>query len=70
MSQILDQIRRAIEESGQTRYRIWQETGISQAQLSRFMHGKQGLSYEAVEKLVGYLGLEIVIRPRGGRKGK
>jgi transcriptional regulator with XRE-family HTH domain len=70
MEQILSQIRRAIEASAKSRYRIWKETGITQAQLSRLMHGKQGISIEALERLADCLGLEVIIRPKRKRKGK
>lgn len=67
MGKVLDEIRTAIRTSGETRYRIAKETGISQAQLSRLMSGERGLSIEALELLADYLGLEIIIRP-GRRK--
>ena len=63
MAKLEDGIRKAIESSGQTRYRIAKETGISQAHLSRLMSGERGLSVEMLERLAPYLGLEIVIRP-------
>ena len=64
MSQILNTIRRAIETSNKTRYRLSKETGIDQAQLSRLMSGKEGVSMENLERLAEALGLEIVIRPK------
>jgi len=64
MSQIFDTIRKAIEASDKTRYRLSQETGIDQAQLSRLMSGKEGVSVENLERLAEALGLEIVIRPK------
>lgn len=63
MSRILQQIRKAIEASDKTRYRLSKETGIAQSQLSRLMSGQAGLSYENLEKLADALGLEIIIRP-------
>ena len=67
MARLLDTIRRAIEASGHTRYRISQDTGITQSQLSRLMSGERGLSVETIEVLADHLGLEIVVRPRRGR---
>jgi hypothetical protein len=64
MSKMLDEIRRAIKAGDKTRYRLSQETSIPQSQLSRLMTGEKGLSFEAMERLVDALGLEIVIRPR------
>ena len=54
-----EQLRQAIEQSGQTRYAIWRATGIDQAQLSRFMVGERGLSLDAVDRLCAHLGLEL-----------
>jgi transcriptional regulator with XRE-family HTH domain len=70
VSRILDQIRKAIEASDKTRYRLWKETGIDQAQLSRLMSGDSGLSYENLERLADSLGLEIIIRPAKRKSGK
>ncbi len=68
MAQILDAICDAIEASDKTRYRIAKDTGISQTQLSRLMSGERGLSIAALETLVDYLGLEIIIRPKRRRR--
>ncbi len=70
MSRILEAIRRAIEESDKTRYRLSKETGIAQSQLSRLMTGQEGLSYENLERLADALGLEITIRPAKAKAGK
>ncbi len=72
MAELLHTMRKAIEASGQTRYRISQETGIAESVLSRFMSGETALTVETVERLAEYLGLEIVVRlkrRRGTRKG-
>lgn len=69
MSVLLDEIRRAIEASGLTRYQIAKDTGVAQSQLSRLVNGERGLSVEAIEQLAHYLDLEIVIR-RKRRKEK
>ena len=71
MAGLLDAIRDAIERSDATRYRIAQDTGISEGHLSRLMSGERGLSVESIEQLAEYLDLEIVIRPkRRNRKVK
>ena len=70
MKELLQTIRRTIEMSGQTRYRIAQGSGIAQSQLSRLMSGESGLSLETTERLADYLGLEIVIRPKRRRTKK
>jgi len=66
MRPILNQVRAAIKASGKTRYRIAQETGIPESQLCRLMSAEAGLSIESLEKLAKCLGLEIIIRPKGG----
>ncbi len=56
-----DQLRKIIEDCGVTRYRIAQETGISEQALSKFVTGKQkGLSMDALDELGKYLRLRIV----------
>lgn len=67
-----EELREAVERSGVTRYAIWQETGIDQGTLSKFMAGNRGLSIESIDKLADLLGLHIVTdaeqaRPKGRR---
>ena len=70
MGNVLKTILEAIKQSGQTRYRISKETGVSQAHLSRLKKGKRGLGVDTLERLADYLDLEIIIRPkRRKRKG-
>ena len=73
MAPIYDDIRQAIVTSSKSRYRIWQETGVSQSQLSQFMAGDKGFSVEVLEKLAACLGLEFTVRPskrrKSGKKG-
>ena len=70
MDGVVEQIRKAIEMSGKTRYRIAKESGVAQSQLSRLMSGERGLSVETVERLAECLGLEIEIRSTRRRKGR
>ena len=62
-----EQIRAAIEASPMTRYRICQELDFSQAVMSRFMAGTSGLSLKTLDRLGELLGLEIVVRTKGGK---
>ena len=64
MSQILDKLRRTIETGCKSRYRLSQETGIEQSQLSRFMAGTCRLGVESVEKLAKALGFELILRKK------
>jgi plasmid maintenance system antidote protein VapI len=61
-------LRRAILESGLTRYAISARSGVHQAALSRFIAGKRSLSLESVDKLVDVLGLEVRL-PRKRKDG-
>lgn len=71
MPDLTQAIRDAIEASADTRYRIAQETGVSQAHLSRLVRGESGCSIENAERIADYLGLEIILRPkRPTRKAK
>lgn len=67
-----DQLKDAILNCGQTRYRIAQETGVTEATLSKFVHGHHGLSLETVDVLGKYLGLRLVVAESANqvRKGK
>ncbi len=69
--QLSDQVRKAVEDCGQTRYRISMETGIDQATLCRFMCGSHGLPMRTLDKLADYLDLNITIgkgrKPRKSR---
>ncbi len=66
MSQICDQLRRAIQRGPKSRYQLWQETGIEQSQLSRFMAGKTGLSIDKLTTLAKALGFELVLQKSKG----
>jgi transcriptional regulator with XRE-family HTH domain len=64
-SRIREAIRQAMEAHPKTHYRIAKETGISQSMLSLFAAGKRGMTLERLEYLADYLGLDIIIRPKG-----
>ena len=70
MTPVLDDIRKAIKASDNSRYRISKDIGLSESHLSQFMDGTKGLSIEALELLADYLELEIVARPKRRKKGK
>jgi len=56
---ITNQLREAIESGPKSRYRLWKETGVDKAALSRFVHGKAGLSSAAIDALADNLDLEL-----------
>jgi len=59
---VIDQLRGAIRESGQTQLAIADATGIDQGTISRFMRGKRGLSLENFALLCKYLKLSLVAK--------
>jgi transcriptional regulator with XRE-family HTH domain len=61
-------LRRAILDSGMTRYAISVKSGVDQAALSRFMAGKSSLTLDTVDKLVDVLELEVRL-PRKRNEG-
>jgi transcriptional regulator with XRE-family HTH domain len=56
---VTDQLRQAIERSEHSRYAICKALDIDQGQLSRFMHGECGLSLDVLDRLCGFLKLEL-----------
>jgi len=59
MFMIIRTIKKHIKSCGKTRYRISQESGVSEAQLCRIMQGKT-LTAETADVLLRYFGLTIV----------
>ena len=68
MSKICDKLKQAIEKGTKSRYRLWQETGIKQSHLSRFMAGTRGLGVDNAEKLAKALGFELIMQKRAGKR--
>ncbi len=62
-----EELRKAIEASGLTRYAIWQATRIDQGSLCKFMQGERGLGMDSIDKLADLLGLHIVSDAEVGR---
>lgn len=67
---VSEQLRQAIDDSGLTRYRIAQETGISETALSLFYSGQRGLSMKALNALGECLQLTINLGRKPDKKGK
>jgi hypothetical protein len=67
---VSETLRRAIEESEQTRAEISRSTGISEAVLSRFVRGITAISTANADTLAQHLGLILVHRPGGKRPKK
>ncbi len=54
-----DEVRRAIDASGLSRYRICKEIGLPEASMSRFMAGKTGLETATLDRLAAFLNLHV-----------
>ena len=65
-----DQIRRAVDGCGLSRYAISKETGIAESTLSRFMSGERGLPTKTLDRLADFLDLNILTGKRRRRKGR
>ena len=67
---LTDQLRQLIEDAEISRYQLWQQTGIDQAVLSKFVNGKGGLSMESLDKIGELLNLQITKRPSPAKRHK
>ena len=63
---IMEDIKKAIESSGKTRYQIWKDTGVSQTILHRIFNGGT-CSIETLDILIEYLGLKLVSKKQRGK---
>ena len=57
---LASQLRAEIGRAGKSRYQLCQETGVSQTVLSRFVHGRGGLSLKSAGLLCENLGLRLM----------
>jgi transcriptional regulator with XRE-family HTH domain len=67
-----EQLRQAVLSCGKSRYRISKETGITEAQLSRFVNGHANLALSTIDKLTECIGARLAAEgttQRGVRKG-
>lgn len=72
MKPLSEQLRDAIEKADVSRYEISKATGVSQSTLSKFvLRQRPGLSFDAMDRIVEYLGLELVTRhkKKGAKRG-
>jgi plasmid maintenance system antidote protein VapI len=59
---IIDQLRRAMRDSGESEYAIAKAAGVPQSVVNRFVSGERGISLTTAAKLCEYLKLELVYR--------
>ncbi len=70
---LTDQLRHFIEAGEMSRYELSKITGIDKSVLSKFVHGKCGLSMQSLDKIGETLSLQIIqtTKPAAkSRKGK
>ena len=67
---LAEELRKAIRDTGLSRYAISRATGVSEAVLSRFMAGKFNLSLANVERIADFLGLRLVQDRKPHKKGR
>jgi hypothetical protein len=69
MMGLSDELRKSIEASGLTLYRIAKDSGVSYPSVHYFLTGDQGLTLESAEKLFDYLGWTLKPpKPKRGSK--
>lgn len=59
-----DQIRRAIETCGMSRYEIAKRSGVDAATLCRFMQGQHGLLLDSLDRVAECIGLRVVLEEK------
>jgi transcriptional regulator with XRE-family HTH domain len=56
---VVEQLRQAIRQSGQTLNQLSQQCGVGRDQLSRFLRGRRDLTLETADRVCQALGLEL-----------
>ena len=69
-TKLSDELRAAIANSDKSMGQIARESGIDIATISRFMHGKGGLSVDGLDEIGKSLSLRIVVDEPSKQKGK
>ncbi len=75
---VSERLRQTIQASGQTHYRITQESGVATAVIDRFVSGERpNITAQTIDRLCDYFGLELCrkkqrksaeTKPKQGRK--
>jgi transcriptional regulator with XRE-family HTH domain len=61
-SNVIDQLRKAVKDSGESQLAIAEATGINQGNLSKFLRGERSLSLESFALLCQHLKLALVAK--------
>ena len=70
MKKLSEQLREAIETAGVSRYETAKISGVSQPSLSKFvLRQRPGLSFDAMDRVGLALGLSIVKKKSGKKRG-
>jgi plasmid maintenance system antidote protein VapI len=64
-----DELRRAVDACGLSRYRLCKELSIAESTLSRFMSGERGLTMKCLDRLAALLDLHLAAGKRPNKKG-
>jgi plasmid maintenance system antidote protein VapI len=64
-----NELRRAVDDCGLSRYRLCKELGIAESTLSRFMSGERGLTMKCLDRLAALLDLHVAAGKHQPRKG-
>lgn len=70
LGHLSDQLRKAIDDCGLTRYEIAKQSGIDESALAKFYNGHRGLSLDALNALSDFLQLRITLGRKPPKKGK
>ena len=71
MATINDNVIRAIETCGMSRYALAKVSGVSEGELSRVVAGQRSMTLRTLDRLAPYIGVSITIkRPSKGKKGR
>lgn len=60
---IVEKLRAAIRDSGETEYGIGKAAGVSQSVINRFVNGERGIALETAARLCSYLKLTLSRTP-------
>ena len=62
------QLRTAVLEAPMSRYKLAIATGVSESSISKFIHGKSGLSIKSIDSIWSELGLQLQL-PKENHNG-